>query len=146
MTNPPFSCVAHSFSKALGEREITNEDLSKMMDTSDEWIKKRTGIETRYWGEDGTTASTLAVKAAKDCFAKANCTEVDAIVAATLSPDFCFPGIGVQVQTGLGLGHVPAYDLRNRCHLNGLAMRDGHPRYVPALGETDTPGGWRSWR
>ena len=81
---------------------ITNDDLSKMMDTNDEWIQERTGIKERRWikkGSDDTTA-TMGAKAAKIAIERAGLTkdDIDFIVFATLSPDYYFPGGGVQIQ------------------------------------------------
>lgn len=112
---------AHSFAKFLPSRMVTNTDLEKLMDTSDEWITSRTGIKTRYWSSEQEPTSFLATEAAKKSL---NGSKVDAIVACTLSPDFCFPGIGVQIQHNLGLTDIPAYDIRNQCSgfLYGLEM------------------------
>jgi 3-oxoacyl-[acyl-carrier-protein] synthase-3 len=116
--------VVRGFARHLPPKKVTNDDLSKMMDTSDEWISRRSGIKTRYWGEPPMSASSLAIEAATDTFRQCELKEVDAVVAATLSPDHDFPGIGVQIQHGLGLPTVPAYDIRNQCSgfLYGLEM------------------------
>ena len=97
---------------------VTNADLSKIMDTSDEWIQERTGIKERRHiirGEDTTTS--MGVKAAKIAIERAGITndEVDFVIFATLSPDFYFPGPGVLVQKELGLKTVGALDVRNQC-------------------------------
>lgn len=115
----------HSFARALPTREVKNSDLEKLMDTSDKWITKRSGIKTRYWVDEGTTTSDLAAQAAKESLALyKEKAAVDAIVAATLSPDYNFPGIGVQIQDKMKLGQIPAYDIRNQCSgfLYGLEM------------------------
>ena len=118
------SVIVTGFAKAIAPKCVTNDDLSKMMDTSDEWIRKRSGIETRYWADEKTKTSTLAVDAAKRCLERLGNPKVDAIIAGTISPDYFFPGIGVQIQQGLGLETVPAYDIRNQCSgfLYGLEM------------------------
>ncbi len=100
------------------ENVVTNDDLSKMMDTSDEWIQERTGIKERRWvvpGED--TTSGMGVKAAKMALDRAGmqASDIDFIVFATLSPDYYFPGPGVQVQEALGIDTVGALDVRNQC-------------------------------
>ena len=97
---------------------VTNHDLSKIMDTNDEWIQERTGIKERRHiirGEDTTTS--MGVKAAKIAIERAGITndEVDFVIFATLSPDFYFPGPGVLVQKELGLKTVGALDVRNQC-------------------------------
>ncbi len=108
---------------------VTNDDLSKMMDTSDEWIQERTGIKERRHiikGED-TTAS-LGVKAAKIAIERAGIDkdEIDFIVFATLSPDYYFPGPGVLVQRDLGIKTVGAIDVRNQCSgfVYGISLAD----------------------
>ncbi|MBR9914537.1 MAG: ketoacyl-ACP synthase III [Algicola sp.] len=98
---------------------VTNDDLSKMMETSDEWIQERTGIQERRWvvpGSDDTTA-TMGVKAAKIAIERAGIDkdDIDFIVFATLSPDMYFPGPGVQVQHALDIKTVGALDVRNQC-------------------------------
>ncbi len=114
----------HSFSKQLGERCIHNDELVKFMDTSDEWITQRSGIKTRYWANPETQTSDLSVSSAKQTLDAAGNPKIDAIIAATLSPDHYFPGIGVLVQNKLGLPGVPAYDIREQCSgfLYGLEM------------------------
>ena len=97
---------------------VTNDDLSKVMDTSDEWIQERTGIKERRHvvkGED--TTSTMGVKAAKIAIERAGIDkdDIDFIVFATLSPDYYFPGPGVLVQRDLGIKTVGALDIRNQC-------------------------------
>jgi 3-oxoacyl-[acyl-carrier-protein] synthase-3 len=97
---------------------VTNDDLSKLMSTSDEWIQERTGIQERRHiirGEDTTTS--MGVKAAKIAIERANISkdDIDFIVFATLSPDYYFPGPGVLVQRDLGLKTIGALDVRNQC-------------------------------
>ena len=98
-------------------RVVTNNDLEKRMDTSDEWIRQRSGIIERRHADPGTGSSDLAIEAARRAMAAAEVDprEIDFIVAATLSPDHYFPGIGVQVQSGLGLDSIGALDVRNQC-------------------------------
>ena len=97
---------------------VTNDDLSKIIDTNDEWIQERTGIQERRHiirGEDTTT--TMGVKAAKIAIERSGITkdDIDFVVFATLSPDYYFPGPGVLVQRDLGLRTVGALDVRNQC-------------------------------
>ncbi len=108
--------------KGLGfyvpENVVTNDDLSKLMDTSDEWIQERTGIQQRHHALRGSdTTTSMGVKASLKAIeaAKINKEEIDFIVFATLSPDFFFPGCGVLVQKELGLPTVGALDIRNQC-------------------------------
>ncbi len=101
------------------ENVVTNDDLSKIMETSDEWIQERTGIqERRHVAKNGTdTTSSMGVKAAKIAIERAGIDkdEVDFLIFATLSPDYYFPGPGVLVQRDLGLPTIGALDIRNQC-------------------------------
>lgn len=105
--------------KHVPENVVTNNDLSKIMDTSDEWIQERTGIKERRHirkNDDNSTAK-MGVKAAKIAIerAKIDKDDIDLIVFATLSPDYYFPGSGVIVQDMLGIKTCPALDVRNQC-------------------------------
>ena len=94
------------------------DDLSKIMDTSDEWIRERTGIEQRRWVNDKKlTTSMMGTYAAKNAIKDANIdkNEIDFIVFATLSPDYYFPGSGVLLQRNLEIKEVGALDVRNQC-------------------------------
>ena len=119
--------------KGLGfyvpDNVVTNDDLSKLMDTSDEWIQERTGIQQRRHALRGSdTTTSMGVKASLKAIeaAKINKEEIDFIVFATLSPDFYFPGCGVLVQKELGLPNVGALDIRNQCSgfLYALSVAD----------------------
>ena len=112
----------HSKISGLGfyvpENVVSNDDLSKLIDTTDEWIQERTGIQNRRHiirGEDTTTI--MGVKAAKIAIERSGIAkeDIDFIVFATLSPDYYFPGPGVLVQRDLGLGTIGALDVRNQC-------------------------------
>ena len=112
------------------ENIVTNEDLSKLMDTDDSWIQERTGIKERRWIKEGTddTSATMGVKAARIAIERAGLTgdDIDFIVFATLSPDYYFPGCGVQLQDLLGLKTVGALDIRNQCtgFVYGISIAD----------------------
>jgi len=108
---------------------VTNDDLSKLMPTTDEWIQQRTGIkERRFIEHDGIGASDLAVPAAKMAVERAgrSLRDIDMIVFATLSPDVNFPGSGCFLGDKLGLPGVPALDVRNQCSgfLYSLSIAD----------------------
>ena len=112
----------HSKITGLGyyvpDNVVTNDDLTKIIETSDEWIQERTGIQERRHiirGEDTTTS--MGVKAAKIAMERAGVSadDIDFVVFATLSPDYYFPGPGVLVQRDLGLRTVGALDVRNQC-------------------------------
>ena len=97
---------------------VTNDDLSKIMDTNDEWIQERTGIQERRHivrGQDTTTS--MGVKAANIAIERSGVSkdDIDFIVFATISPDYYFPGPGVELQKELGLKTVGALDVRNQC-------------------------------
>ena len=111
------------------ERVVTNDDLSKMIDTSDEWITKRTGIKERRWvvDTDGGTAS-LGVFAAKKAIAMAGLkpSDIDMIIGATQTPDYYIPGIAPMFQHGLELRGKATLDIRNQCtgFVYGLSVAD----------------------
>ncbi len=105
--------------KYLPDNVVTNEDLSKVMDTNDAWIQERTGIKERRWIKEGTddSSAVMGAKAAKIAIERAGLTkdDIDFIVFATLSPDYYFPGCGVQIQDMLDMKTVGALDVRNQC-------------------------------
>lgn len=110
-------------------RVVTNDDLAKLMTTSDEWIHQRSGIkQRRYIEESGIGASDLALPACEVALERAETKkeEIEAIIFATLSPDFNFPGSGCLLGHKLGLPGVPALDVRNQCSgfLYGLSVAD----------------------
>ncbi|SFT06032.1 3-oxoacyl-[acyl-carrier-protein] synthase-3 [Zhouia amylolytica] len=101
------------------ENVVTNDDLSKLMDTNDEWIQERTGIKERRHVVEGSgeTTTSMGVEAARIAIERASVAkeDIDFIIFATLSPDYYFPGPGVLVQRDLGLRTVGALDIRNQC-------------------------------
>jgi 3-oxoacyl-[acyl-carrier-protein] synthase-3 len=105
--------------KYVPENVVTNDDLAKLMDTNDSWIQERTGIKERRHIKDYNEESTasMGVKAAKIAIERAGISkdDIDFIVFATLSPDYYFPGCGVQVQEALDIKTCPALDVRNQC-------------------------------
>ncbi len=112
----------HSKITGLGfyvpEHVVTNDDLSRLMDTNDEWIQERTGIkERRHVQLEEDTTSGMALKAAKIAIERSGIDkdDIDFIVFATLSPDYYFPGPGVTLQKDLGIKTVGALDVRNQC-------------------------------
>ncbi|HLW42393.1 MAG TPA: beta-ketoacyl-ACP synthase III [Flavobacterium sp.] len=112
----------HSKIAGLGfyvpENVVTNDDLSKVMDTNDEWIQERTGIkERRHVVLEEDSTSGMALKASKIAIERAQIdkNDIDFIVFATLSPDYYFPGPGVTLQKELGIKTVGALDIRNQC-------------------------------
>jgi 3-oxoacyl-[acyl-carrier-protein] synthase-3 len=100
------------------EKKLTNLDLEKIVDTSNEWIKKRTGINTRYIANSNQATSDLAYEAAKVAIKRANIdkSEIDAIILATISPDyFCMPSTACLVADKLGIKNVMAFDISAAC-------------------------------
>ena len=100
------------------EKVVTNFDLEKVMDTSDQWIKERTGIsERRYFNPETDTVANMAAKASRMAAENANVNieDIDFIVFATITPDYFFPGSGVLLQRELGLPGIGALDIRNAC-------------------------------
>jgi len=108
---------------------VTNNDLLKYMDTSDEWIQERTGIKERHYAHrTEETTTTMGVEAAKIAIERAGITpqDIDFIVFATLSPDYYFPGCGVLLQRALKMKEIGALDVRNQCSgfLYALSVAD----------------------
>jgi len=101
----------------LPERIVTNDDLAKFVDTSDEWIVERSGIRQRHMVADGQFTSDLAIEAAKAALKNANmdAQEIDLIVMATTTPDNTFPATATVVQEALGIHHGAAFDLQAVC-------------------------------
>ena len=100
------------------ERVVTNDELSTMMDTNNEWIIERTGIEERRWIDPKTdTVANMAAKASRMALERAGvkAEEIDFIVFATITSDYYFPGSGVLLQRELGLESIPAMDIKNAC-------------------------------
>jgi 3-oxoacyl-[acyl-carrier-protein] synthase-3 len=102
---------------AVPDRVVTNQELSLVMDTTDEWIRARTGIEQRRWVREGETGAQLALCASNRALEMAGmaASELDAIVYATTTPDHFAPGNGVYLQHDLGLDPIPALDVRAQC-------------------------------
>ena len=136
----------------LPENIVTNNDLEKIMDTSDNWIKERTGIEERRWvkSDSEDTTSVMGVKAAKlaisDAYLKNK--DIDFIIFATLSPDYFFPGSGVMVQDMMDMSTIGSLDVRNQCSgfIYALSIADqyiktGMYKNILVIGsETHSPG------
>ena len=112
----------------LPERVVTNDDLAKMFDTSDEWIQQRTGIRERRYVEDGTGPADLAVPATMQALEAAGLelNDIEFIIFATINPDYFFPGSGCLLQEKLGLPGIGALDVRNQCSgfIYGIAVAD----------------------
>ena len=153
---------------------VTNAQMARIMDTSDEWIRERSGVEQRHFATPEIATSDLGVAAAAKALAAAGVAkeEVDLVVFATMTPDHYFPGCGTLLQHKLGLRTVPCFDIRQQCSgfLYGLQLADAHVRaglaktvllvgaevhigfmpwtrenYAYALGESDVPPTKEEW-
>jgi 3-oxoacyl-[acyl-carrier-protein] synthase III len=113
----------------LPGRTLTNHDLAKTVDTSDEWIVQRTGIRERHVAAEGELTSDLGAKAARAALESANvdAQSIDLIVCATSTPDNTFPATAVAIQAALGINHGAAFDLQAVCSgfVYALATADG---------------------
>ncbi len=113
----PRRAVAVGIGHYLPERVVPNSEFETMMDTSDEWIRARTGIERRHFAADGETTSQLGIKAAEAALANAGLTadDIDAIVVATSTPDLTFPSVATMIQTGLKMSGGFGFDVQAVC-------------------------------
>jgi 3-oxoacyl-[acyl-carrier-protein] synthase-3 len=116
----------------VAPQKVTNRMRARIMDTSDEWIRERSGVESRYFVEPGTATSDLAAAAGTRALERAGVDrdEVDLVVFATMTPDHYFPGNGGILQKKMGLRNVPCFDIRQQCvgFLYGLQLVDAHVR------------------
>jgi 3-oxoacyl-[acyl-carrier-protein] synthase-3 len=96
---------------------VTNDDLSKVMDTTDDWIQQRTGIRERHYSEGWVGAADMGALAAREALDRAGRTaeEMDCVIFATLSADYDMPASACVLQERLGIGGMPAFDIRNQC-------------------------------
>lgn len=103
--------------KYLPDRILTNKDLEEIVDTSDDWIKSRTGVEKRHIASDDQSTSDLAYEAAKIAIRSSsiNLNEIDLIIVGTCTPDLVFPNTATLVQEKLGIGGCPAFSLETAC-------------------------------
>ncbi len=101
----------------LPEKVVTNQDLEKTMDTSDEWIRERTGIRRRHVAAEGETCSDMALEAARKAIemAEIDATDIDLIIIGTVTPDKVFPSTACILQRRLGIQGCPALDIQAAC-------------------------------
>jgi 3-oxoacyl-[acyl-carrier-protein] synthase-3 len=129
---------------------VRNDVLSKVMDTTDEWIRTRSGVEERRYADEGQGSAELGMIAAEKALAAAGRTtaDIDAIVFATMTPDFYFPGNGPLLQAKMGFSEaIPTFDIRQQCSgfLYGLDLADSllqsgkHKRVLLVGGDVHTP-------
>jgi len=116
----------------IAENRVTNEQMARILDTSDEWIRERSGVETRYFANPTTSSSDLGTEAARKALERAGVEPgaVDLVVCATMTPDRYFPGNAPLMQTRLGIPPVACFDIRQQCSgfLYGLQLVDAHVR------------------
>lgn len=138
---------------ALGEHAVTNESLAKIMDTTDAWIRERSGIEQRYYVEKGTATSDLGERAARAALddARVSPADIDYVVFATMTPDYYFPGCGSLLQHKLGLGQIPALDIRQQCsgfvyglQVSDALLRSGQAKTLLLVG-AEVHSGFMPW-
>lgn len=147
------SVIAGSGSE-IAPNLVTNDMLARIMDTSDSWIRERTGVETRYFVDPGTSTTDLAEGAARKALAHAGlaASDLDLIVFATMTPDHFFPGCGGMLQHRLGMRPGPCFDIRQQCsgflyglRLADLHLRAGLARTVLLVG-AEVHSGFMPWR
>lgn len=113
---------------SVPDNVVTNHDLARIMDTTDDWITSRTGVKERRFADPGIGASDLAVEAGTRAIADAGLEpkDIDLLITATMTPDYVAPGIAGLVQSGLGLDRIRAIDIRQQCSgfLYGLDLAD----------------------
>jgi 3-oxoacyl-[acyl-carrier-protein] synthase-3 len=158
----------------IAPTRVTNAQMARILDTSDEWIRERSGVEERHFATPEIATSDLGVAAAGKALEAAGVAkdEVDLVVFATMTPDYYFPGCGTLLQHKLGLRPIPCFDIRQQCSgfLYGLQLADAHIRaglaktallvgaevhigfmpwtrenYAYALGESDVPPTKEEW-
>ena len=158
----------------IAPTRVSNQQMARIMDTSDEWIRERSGVEARHFTTPDLATSDLGVAAARKALEAASVAkdEVDMVVFATMTPDHYFPGCGTLLQSKLGLRTVPCFDIRQQCtgFLYGLQLADAQIRagmartvllvgaevhigfmpwtaqnYAYALGESDVPPTKEEW-
>jgi 3-oxoacyl-[acyl-carrier-protein] synthase III len=138
--------VATGVGHYLPERVVPNSEFEKSLDTSDEWIRTRSGIERRHFAAEGETTSQMATIAARNALDMAglNPDDIDAIVVATSTPDLTFPSVATMVQNGLGMTRGFAYDVQAVCagfifalaNANGLILSGQAERELVIGAET----------
>lgn len=132
MSSVMLRTVIEGVGSALPKRIMTNADISKIVDTTDEWIVERTGIRARHIAAEDETTRTLAVQAARNALEHAKLTpdDIDLIIVATSTPDRTFPATATQVQADLGITRGAAFDVQAVCSgfVYGLTIADNFIR------------------
>lgn len=117
MPQPSQSVIITGTGAYTPDNVVTNDDMAKIVDTSDEWIRTRSGISERRFAVDGETTSDMAVAAAQQAIEAAGIdgSEIDLVIVATMTPDMPFPSTACLVQSRLGLGNITAFDIQAAC-------------------------------
>jgi len=138
-----------TFSRIIGTgsylpaKVVTNDDLARIVDTSDEWIRTRTGIHSRHVAAEGELASDLALHASQKALqaARLDCADIDLIIVATTTPDIIFPSTACILQSKLGVAGCPAFDVQAVCSgfvygltIADLFIRSGQARHALVVG------------
>jgi 3-oxoacyl-[acyl-carrier-protein] synthase-3 len=140
---PDYSAILAGTGSALPEKRLTNDDLSKMVDTNDEWITQRTGIRERRIAGEGETTASLGTLAARKAVESAGLTvnDIDVIVCATITPEMIFPSTACFIAANLGMHSTPAFDLSAACSgfiyalsVGGSFIKSGQYKNVLVLG------------
>ncbi len=125
---PPMRAIIQGSGIGIPSNIVKNDALARIMDTSDEWIRTRSGISERRYADDGQGSAELGMMAAQNALEAAGKTpaDIEAIIFATMTPDFYFPGNGPILQAAMGFGEIPTYDIRQQCSgfLYGLDLAD----------------------
>jgi len=138
---------------SVPSNKVTNDMLSRIMDASNEWIKDRSGVETRYYVDEGTSTSDLGLSASIEALKLAGVdkNDLDLIIFATMTPDYYFPGCGGVLQSKLGVKDIPCFDIRQQCagFLYGMQLADAQIRAGAAktvlLVGAETHTGFMPW-
>ena len=116
----------------IAKNVVTNDMLSKVLDTNDAWVRERSGVETRYYVDPGTSTSDLGVAAAERAIENSGVdrADIDLVISATMTPDYFFPGNSGIYQNRLGLKQIPCFDIRQQCagFLYGVQQADAYIR------------------
>lgn len=118
--------------RAVPRTALTNKDLERYMDTSDEWIKSRTGIGQRYAMRQGESLAEIAITASRTALSRAGMqpSGLDAIIVGTVSSEYAFPSFACQIQHGLGISSIPSFDVAAACSgfVYAISVADAHMR------------------
>ena len=140
---PDYGAIIAGTGSCVPEKRLTNDDLSKLVDTNDEWITQRTGIKERRIAGDGESTATLGAAAARRALEAANLqpTDIDLVLCATITPEMGFPSTACFIAADLGLDSTPAFDLAAACsgfvyalETAGAFIRSGRYKNVLVIG------------